>query len=174
MEDHGKRQAGARLPAHEGRPQAPQANRTELGDAQRRRPEGTGMDLKNWFRKRPSAGDMCEEIESHLAMRAEHDGSDASTARRRFGNTLYAQEEVRHVWIAPFWDTLLQDARFTWRSWRRNPGFAVMAILTLALGLGASTALFSALDRILFRSLPYPHADRLVSVGIVLPNSSSE
>jgi len=132
------------------------------------------MDLKNWFRKRPSAGDMCEEIESHLAMRAEHDGSDASTARRRFGNTLYAQEEVRHVWIAPFWDTLLQDARFTWRSWRRNPGFAVMAILTLALGLGASTALFSALDRILFRGLPYPHADRLVSVGIVLPNSHSE
>jgi predicted permease len=132
------------------------------------------MDLKNWFRKRPSGDELRDEIESHIAMRAEHDGSDPSAARRRFGNTLYTQEEVRHVWIAPFWDTLLQDAHFTWRSWRRNPGFAATAILTLALGLGASTALFSALDRILFRGLPYPHADRLVSVGIVLPDSSME
>jgi predicted permease len=132
------------------------------------------MDLKNWFRKRPSGDELRDEIESHIAMRAEHDGSDPSAARRRFGNTLYTQEEVRHVWIAPFWDTLLQDAHFTWRSWRRNPGFAVTAIVTLALGLGASTALFSALDRILFRGLPYPHADRLVSVGIVLPDSSME
>jgi putative ABC transport system permease protein len=137
------------------------------------------MGLKNWFRKRPTGGNMREEIESHLAMRAEHDATghdsiDASAARRRFGNVLHAQEEMRHVWIAPFWDTLSQDARFTWRSWRRNPGFAVTAILTLALGLGASTALFSALDRILFRGLPYPHADRLVSVGIVLPDSSME
>jgi len=132
------------------------------------------MDLRNWFRKRPSGDDLREEIEAHLAMRAEHDGSDPSAARRRFGNALYAQEEVRHVWIAPFWDTLMQDARFTWRSWMRNPGFAVTAILTLALGLGAATALFSALDRILFRGLPYPHADRLVSVGIVLPDSPME
>ncbi len=137
------------------------------------------MGLKNWFRKRPSGGDMREEIESHLAMRAEHEGAehdniDASAARRRFGNALRTQEEMRHVWIAPFWDTLLQDARFTWRSWRRNPGFAVTAILTLALGLGASTALFSALDRILFRGLPYSHADRLVSVGIVLRDSPME
>ena len=137
------------------------------------------MDLKSWFRKRPSGGDMREEIESHLALRAEHDGAehdriDPFAARRRFGNALHTYEEMRHVWIAPFWDTLMQDARFTWRSWRRNPGFAVMAILTLALGLGASTALFSALDRILFRSLPYPHADRLVSVGILLPVSPRE
>ncbi len=132
------------------------------------------MDLKNWFRKRPSGVDMREEIESHLAMRAEHDGSDPSAARRRFGNALYTQEQVRRVWIAPFWDTLSQDARFTWRSWRRNPGFALTAILTLALGLGASTALFSALDRILFRGLSYPHADRLVSVGVIGPASPTE
>ncbi len=132
------------------------------------------MGLKNWFGKRPSDDDIRKELESHLTMRAEHDGTDPSAARRRFGNALHTQEEIRHVWIAPFWDTLMQDARFTWRSWGRNPGFAVMAILTLALGLGASTALFSALDRILFRSLPYPHADRLVSVGILLPGSPRE
>src|SRR5580704_3880536 len=132
------------------------------------------MGLKNWFRKRPSGGDLHEELESHLAMRAEYDGTDPSVARRRLGNVLQTQEEMRRVWIAPLWDTLAQDATFTWRSWRRNPGFALTAILILAAGLGASTALFSALDRILFRSLPYPNADRLVSVGLLMPGSAVE
>src|ERR1041385_3427047 len=132
------------------------------------------MHMKSWFHKRPSGRDFHEELESHLAMRAEYDGTDPSGARRRLGNALQTQEEMRRVWIAPFWDTLTQDARFTWRSWRRNPGFALTAILILAAGLGASTALFSALDRILFRSLPYPKADRLVSVGLLLPGSDNE
>jgi predicted permease len=67
--------------------------------------------------------------------------------------------------IAEWWDPLRQDATFTVHSWRRHPGFALGAVLVLALGLGASTAMFSALDRILFRPLPYGDADRLVSVG---------
>ena len=62
---------------------------------------------------------------------------------------------MRRVWIAEWWDALRQDAHFTWRSWRRRPAFALAAILVLALGLGASTALFAALDRVLFRPLPY-------------------
>jgi predicted permease len=72
---------------------------------------------------------------------------------------------MRRVWIAEWWDALRQDAHYTWRSWRRQPGFALGAILVLALGLGASTALFAALDRVLFRPLPYADPDRLVSVG---------
>src|SRR5262245_14004537 len=99
---------------------------------------------------KPSDDDIREEIESHLAMRTEHDGS-ADTARRRFGNVLQTQEAVRRTWIPQFWDTLAQDSRFTWRSWCRNPGFALTAILVLGTGLGASTSMFSALDRILFR-----------------------
>ena len=98
-------------------------------------------------------------------MRAEHDRVDEAAARRRLGNMLHTRESMRRVWIAEWWDALRQDAHFTWRSWRRRPGFALGAILVLALGLGASTALFAALDRVLFRPLPYADPDRLVSVG---------
>ena len=75
---------------------------------------------------------------------------------------------------AQFWNAVTQDVQFTWRLWRRTPGFSVVALGTLALGLGAATALFSICDRILFRSLPYAEADRLVSAGLVAPLDSNE
>ncbi len=125
--------------------------------------------MRLWFRKRPSAEDMRQELEAHLALRADHDGSDEVTARRRMGNVLQTQEAMRRVWIAALLDTLIQDARFTWRSWRHHPGFAVSAVMVLALGLGASTAMFSALDRILFRPAPYANPEQLMQVGMTLP-----
>ena len=67
-----------------------------------------------------------------------------------------------------------QDARWAWRMWKRHPSFAITAIGTLALGLGAATALFSICDRVLFRSLPYADADQLVSIGITAPLDTSE
>ncbi|HEY1307879.1 MAG TPA: ADOP family duplicated permease [Vicinamibacterales bacterium] len=125
------------------------------------------MDVKNWFRRRPSDDEIKEELEAHVAMRAEHDGVDEAAARRRLGNVLHTRESMRRVWIAAWWDALRQDAHYTWRSWRRRPGFALGAILVLALGLGSSTALFAALDRVLFRPLPYADPTRLVSVGLL-------
>src|SRR5688500_19004054 len=122
--------------------------------------------IDKWLRKRPSDDEMREELEAHVAMRAEHDRMDEAAARRRLGNLLHTRESMRRVWIAQWWDALRQDAWFTWRSWQRQPGFALGAILVLALGLGASTALFAALDRVLFRPLPYADPDRLVRVGV--------
>ena len=116
---------------------------------------------------------MREELEAHVAMRAEHDRVDEAAARRRLGNMLRTRESMRRVWIAEWWDALRQDAWFTWRSWWRQPGFALGVIFVLALGLGASTALFAALDRVLFRPLPYTDPDRLVSVGTVMLRGGS-
>jgi predicted permease len=120
-----------------------------------------------WFRRRPSDDELREELDAHVAMRAEHDRVDDAAARRRLGNLLQTREAMRRVWIVEWWDALRQDAWFTWRSWRRQPGFALGAILVLALGHGAAPALFAALDRVLFRALPYADPDRLVAVGLI-------
>jgi len=66
-------------------------------------------------------------------------------------------------------ENLLRDVRYALRGFRRNPVFTITAIATLALGIGSTTAVFSVVDRILFRSLPYAHDDRLVSVGLTAP-----
>jgi putative ABC transport system permease protein len=71
-------------------------------------------------------------------------------------------------------ETLAQDFRYAARALRRAPAFALTAILTAALGIGAATAVFSVVDRILFRSLPFPHEDRLVSVGMMAPLDTNE
>ncbi|HLG97763.1 MAG TPA: ABC transporter permease [Bryobacteraceae bacterium] len=76
--------------------------------------------------------------------------------------------------LAVFLETLVQDARYALRALRRNPMFAVPAILAVALGIGSTTAVFSVVDRIIFRSLPYPDENRLVSLGMLTPLDSNE
>jgi predicted permease len=95
-------------------------------------------------------------------------------ARREFGGVEQAKElylEQRGIQLI---DSLLQDLRFALRGLRNRPGFALVAILTLALGIGSTTAVFSVVDRILFRSLPYPQDDRLVSFGDKAPFEANE
>ena len=74
------------------------------------------MGLRRWFRRSPSDDELREELEAHLAMRAEYDGVDASASLRRVGNLLRTREAMRRVWIAEWWDTVRQDAGFTLRS----------------------------------------------------------
>src|SRR5579871_1579255 len=68
----------------------------------------------------------------------------------------------------------MRELRYAIRGLKRSPGFAAIAILALAVGIGASTAVFSVVDLLLFRSLPYPHADRLVSFGFSGPIDTNE
>jgi putative ABC transport system permease protein len=85
-------------------------------------------------------------------------------ARRQLGNPVVAQEEARSYGWENALATFLSDLRFAVRQLRRNPGFAAISILTLALAIGAVTAIFSAIDPVLFRPLPYPHPGRLLMI----------
>jgi putative ABC transport system permease protein len=90
-------------------------------------------------------------------------------ARLRFGGVTQQREAYRQQLRPPFIDSISSDLRYAARQLRRNPGFASVAILTLALGIGATTAIYSLVQAVLLRSLPYGHADRLVY--LYTPNS---
>lgn len=115
--------------------------------------------------------ELAEEIRIHLELEIEQNveaGMSPEEARkaalRAFGNVTLSKEDSRTVWGFSSLETLWQDLRYGLRTLRRNPGFTLAAVLTLALGIGATTAIFSALNPILFEPLPYPHAERIVSV----------
>jgi putative ABC transport system permease protein len=111
---------------------------------------------------------MAEEMRAHLdrlieANRCAGMAPDEARQRalRQFGNMPSLQERALDERQCRWLDSLLRDLRFGMRQLQRNPGFATTAVLSLALGIGASTAIFSAVDVILFRPLPFPHADHL-------------
>src|SRR4029079_7248738 len=120
--------------------------------------------------------EVVEELDFHVnleTMQREHAARDAAAtrdarypARRRFGNVTYYQEEMRRTSGLEAFDTLLQDARFALRTFRGAPLFTVVAVLTLAIGIGANTALFSAIDTLLLRPLPFREPDRLMAVSL--------
>ena len=130
--------------------------------------------LQHIFRRRRMTDDLSEEMHQHLEEKIEvlvaggmprEEAIHAS--HRAFGNATLIEERSREVWMWPWIENLLRDVRYALRGFRRNPLFTITAIATLALGIGATTAVFSVVDPILFRSLPYADADRLVSVGLV-------
>jgi predicted permease len=125
------------------------------------------------------ARELDEEIRFHLsleAMQREHaargrlSDTDARwAARRRFGNLTTTKEEARQMAGLGFFDTARQDIRFALRSFLRTPGFTAVAVLTLAVGIGANTAIFSAVNAMLLRPLPFKEPDRLMQVNLTVP-----
>ena len=86
-------------------------------------------------------------------------------ALRKFGSVALAREDARAVWTPVWLEQLSQDARYCLRMLRRNPGFAAVAVLTLALGIGMTTAVFSVFNAVLLRPLAYPNPDRLIFIS---------
>jgi putative ABC transport system permease protein len=128
--------------------------------------------LHNLFWSRNVEADLDQEVQSHLAMltgeniRAGMLPKEAQrTARIELGGIEQVKEQVREERIGNWFRSALSDCRFGFRQLRNNPGFTAVAVLTLALGIGANTALFTVVESVLLRPLPYPHSDRLTFIA---------
>jgi putative ABC transport system permease protein len=124
--------------------------------------------LGKLFRRHRAESEMAEEMSFHLEHRAADfvaDGLPPTDARyaaqRRFGNTARLQEEARDAWGWGALERAWKDLRFAFRQLAGNPGFTVLAVVTLALGIGANTAMFSVFQTILYKPLPYPNTEQV-------------
>src|SRR5690349_23366675 len=125
--------------------------------------------LRYWIESAKRSEELREEMELHLAEKAgelQVDGMTAecarADARRRFGNVGLKQEESREIWITRFWSELGQDIRYGCRTMAANKAFSALAVLLLALGIGANASIYSLMESILLRSLPVADPESLV------------
>ena len=129
------------------------------------------MNWRRFFHRGEADAEQRDELDFYLDVttqeymeRGMDPAAARAAARRKLGNTIHIREEVYRMNTLTLMDGLLQDARHAVRTIRSKPGFSVAVLLSLALGIGANTAIFSVLNAVLIRPLPYPGSDALVGV----------
>ena len=128
-------------------------------------------ELSLLFRRRDLENDLRRELQSHIDLEAEQQQESGASedeshyaARRAFGNATLVAEDVRESWSLAWLEHFFRDLRYGARALRKSPGFTAVAVLTLALGIGANTAIFSAIDALMLRPLPFTASDQLVRI----------
>jgi predicted permease len=135
------------------------------------------MSWRRFFRRAQWDRERAAELQSYLEIETDDNvarGMSPDDARRaahvKLGNTVRIREEIYQFNTVSLFDALGRDLRFAWRGMLRRPTFTLAVVLTLALGIGANTAIFAVVDGVLIKPLPYPDADRLVSVQHLSPS----
>jgi len=137
------------------------------------------MGVGRFFRRAKWDRERLEEIESHVQIETDENiargmphAKARAAARRKFGNSTLIREEIYGMNTIAFLDTLARDVRYGLRTLRHNPVFTAVALLTIAIGIGANTAVFSVVNSVLLKPLPYPKSEELVALRQVAPGAA--
>ena len=135
--------------------------------------------LRQIFSRKQLYGDLSEEIREHLEEKVEELVAGGMSreearqaARREFGNLMLTEESGREVWRWPSMEDLFADVRYGLRGLRHNPVFTAVALLTIAIGIGANTAVFSVVNSVLLKPLNYPEPEELVALHQIAPGAA--